>query len=54
MSDGKAKKLIETQKTGVKVSGLDPQTEYSFIVRVKVDGKWSTMKRSDIVTVLTK
>ena len=54
VSDGKAKKLIETQKTGVKVSGLDPQTEYSFIVRVKIDGKWSTMKRSDIVTVLTK
>jgi hypothetical protein len=54
VSDGKAKKLIETQKTGVKVSGLDSQTEYSFIVRVKIDGKWSTMKRSDIVTVLTK
>ena len=52
--NGKAKKLIETQKTGVRISGLDSQTEYSYIVRVKLDGEWQTMKRSDIITVRTK
>ena len=54
VTDGKAKKLIETQKNGVKINGLESQTEYSYIVRVKINGEWSTMTKSDIVTVLTK
>ena len=52
--NGKAIKLIETQKTGVRISGLDSQTEYSYIVRVKLNGEWQTMKRSDIITIKTK
>ena len=54
VSDGKAKKLIETEKNGVKINGLESQTEYSYIVRVKIDGEWLTMRKSDIVNIMTK
>ena len=32
---------------------LIPDTEYKYIVRAYVDGKWTTMLKSDIVTVKT-
>lgn len=51
--NGKAKKLCETEKTVVKITGLKPDTEYSYIVRAYADGKWSIMTVSDIVTART-
>ena len=50
VKDGKATKLKETEKTSVKYT-LKPGKEYQFVVRAYVDGKWTTMKTSDIVKV---
>ena len=51
--DGKAVKLCETEKLSVRINKLIPDTEYQYIVRAYVDGKWTTMTKSDIVTVNT-
>ena len=53
-ADGKAVKLAETEKRAAKIIGLTPDTEYQYIVSAYVDGKWTTMLKSDIVTVRTK
>ena len=50
VKDGKATKLKETEKTSVRYK-LKPGKEYQFVVRAYVDGKWTTMKTSDIVKV---
>ncbi len=47
-------KLTETKKLSVKIGKLILDTEYKYIVRAYVDGKWTTMLKSDIVTVKTK
>jgi len=52
--NGKAVKLAEVKSTSVKISKLSPDTEYSYIVSAYVDGKWTIMTKSDIVTVKTK
>ena len=52
--DGKAVKLAEIKGTSVKINKLSSDTEYKYIVRAYVDGKWTTMLKSDIVTVKTK
>lgn len=52
--DGKAVKLTETKKLSVKIGKLILDTEYKYIVRAYVDSKWTTMLKSDIVTVKTK
>lgn len=52
-ADGKAVKLCETEKLSVRINKLIPDTEYQYIVRAYVDGKWTTMTKSDIVTVNT-
>lgn len=51
--DGKAVKLCETEKLAVRINKLAPDTEYQYIVRAYVDGKWTTMTKSDIVTANT-
>ena len=51
--DGKTVKLCETEKLAVRINKLTPDTEYQYIVRAYVDGKWTTMTKSDIVTVNT-
>ena len=51
--DGKAVKLCETEKLAVRINKLIPDTEYQYIVRAYVDGKWTTMTKSDIVTANT-
>lgn len=51
--DGKAVKLCETEKPAVRINKLIPDTEYQYIVRAYVDGKWTTMTKSDIVTANT-
>ena len=51
--DGKAVKLCETEKLSVRINKLAPDTEYQYIVRAYVGGKWTTMTKSDIVTVNT-
>ena len=50
VKDGKATKLKEIKKTSVRYK-LKPGKEYQFVVRAYVDGKWTTMKTSDIVKV---
>lgn len=52
--NGKAVKLIETKKTSVKINKLTSKTEYQYIVCAYVNGKWTTMTKSDIVTVKTE
>lgn len=52
--DGKAVKLCETEKLAVRINKLSPDTEYKYIVRAYVDGKWTAMMTSDIVTIKTK
>lgn len=52
--DGKAVKLCETEKLAVRINKLTPDTEYQYIVRAYVDGEWTSMKKSDIVTIKTK
>ena len=53
-ADGKAVKLAETKKLAAVITGLKPDTEYKYIVSAYVDGEWTAMTRSDIVTVRTK
>ena len=36
------------------INKISPDTEYKYIVRAYVDVKWTTMLKSDIVTVKTK
>lgn len=52
--DGKAVKLAETTKLSVIIKGLKPDTECKYIVSAYVDGEWTSMKKSDIVTIKTK
>lgn len=52
--NGKAVKLAETTKLSVNIKGLKSDKEYQYIVRAYVDGKWTDMKKSDIVTAKTK
>ena len=52
--DGKAVKLCETEKLAVRIKNLKPDTEYSYIIRAYVNGEWTEMRKSDIVTVSTK
>ena len=52
--DGKAVKLCETEKLAVKINKLTPDTEYQYIIRAYVDGRWTAMTKSDIVTVKTE
>ena len=47
--NGKAVKVKETEKLAFK-----PGKKYRYIVRAYIDGKWTTVKKSDIVTVKTK
>ncbi|MGN0577875.1 MAG: choice-of-anchor I family protein, partial [Ruminiclostridium sp.] len=52
--NGKAVKLTETEKTAVTIRKLKSGKKYSYIVRAYVDGKWTEMKKSDVVTVKVK
>ena len=52
--NGKAYKLAEIGTHAVRIIKLKPDKEYSYIVRAYVDGKWTTMTKSDIVTIKTK
>jgi len=52
-ADGKATKLAEVKGTLVRIDGLAPDTEYKYVVSAYVDGKWTAMLKSDIVTVST-
>ena len=52
--NGKAVKVKETEKLAFKFSKLKPGKKYRYIVRAYIDGKWTTVKKSDIVTVKTK
>ena len=52
--NGKAVKVKETEKLAFKFSKLKSGKKYRYIVRAYIDGKWTTIKKSDIVTVKTK
>ena len=52
--NGKVKKLAETEKTAVMLTGLAPETEYRYIVSAFIDGKWTSMTMADIVSAKTK
>ncbi len=52
--NGKARLVIETTKHGLNINKAKSDTEYQYIVRAYVDGSWTSMKKSDIVTVKTK
>ena len=52
--NGKAKLVIETTKHGLNINKAKSDTEYQYIVRAYIDGSWTSMKKSDIVTVKTK
>ena len=52
--DGKAIKLAEVKGTSVRINKLSPDTEYSYIVSAYVDGEWTKMYKSNVVTVKTK
>lgn len=47
VKNGKVAKLKETDKRIVKYT-LEIGKEYQFVVRAYVDGKWTTIKTSDI------
>ena len=49
--NSKAVKLAEIEKTSVTIKKLKSGKAYSYIVRAYVDGKWTEMKKSDVVTV---
>lgn len=54
MVNGKAKLLTETTKKSVNIKKLKSDTEYQYIVSAYVNGKWTTKKTSDIVTIRTE
>ena len=49
--DGKLKLVTETAKRAVRITGTKAGKEYSYAY---VDGKWTTVYTSDIVTVKAK
>ena len=51
--NGRAAKLSETDKAIVRITGLKPDTEYSYVVSAYVDGKWTVMTKGDVVTLRT-
>lgn len=51
--NGRAAKLSETDKAIVRITGLKPDTEYSYVVSAYVDGKWTVMTKGDVVTIRT-
>lgn len=54
MVNGKAKLLTETTKKSVNIKKLKSDTEYQYIVSAYINGKWTTKKTSDIVTIRTE
>ena len=52
--NGKARLVIETTKHGLNINKAKSDTEYQYIVRAYVDGSWTSMKKSNIVTIRTK
>ncbi len=54
VTNGKAKKIWTGKKTSVKIGKCKSDTKYQYVVRVMIDGKWTSIKTSDIVTVKTK
>ena len=52
--NGKARLVITTTKHGLNINKAKSDTEYQYIVRAYIDGSWTSMKKSDIVTVKTK
>lgn len=52
--DGKLKKVKDTTKLKMTISGLKSGKTYRYAVRAYVDGKWTTVKQSDIKKVKIK
>ena len=51
--NGRAAKLSETDKAIVRITGLKPDTEYSYVVNAYINGKWTVMTKGDVVTIRT-
>ncbi len=52
--NGKLKLVTETAKRAIRITGTKAGKEYSYAVKALVDGKWTTVYTSDIVTVTAK
>ena len=52
--NGKLKLVTETAKRAIRITGTKAGKEYSYAVKAYVDGKWTTVYTSDIVTVTAK
>lgn len=51
--NGKAVKIGEVTKTSVKITGLKPDTEYSYIISAVIDGEETVKLKRDVITVRT-
>lgn len=52
--NGKLKELIVTEKTAVRLTNAKSGRTYSFAVRAYVNGKWTKVYKSDLVTAKAK
>lgn len=52
--NGKLKELIVTEKTAVRLTNAKSGRTYSFAVRAYVNGKWTKVYKSDLVTATAK
>ena len=52
--NGKLRLVTETAKRAICINGTKAGKEYSYAVKAYVDGKWTTVSTSDIVTVKAK
>ena len=52
--NGKLRLVTETEKIAAKITGTKAGTKYSYAVKAYVDGKWTKVYKSDIVSVTAK
>ena len=52
--DGKLKLLTEITKRSVKINGTKAGREYTYAVKAYIDGKWTKVYTTDLVSVTAK
>ena len=52
--NGKLKLLATTKGTSARINGVKSGTAYTYAVKALVNGEWTTVKASDVVSVTAK
>ena len=54
VKNNKVVKIATTEKTSVRLRNVTSGKTYKFAVKAKVNGKWTNVKNSDIITIKVK